>query len=516
MKKLLHTLDNQVGNTPWHSVKLLTLLLFSASLLYGQRVSLNNSISQKEHKNVSENNYMQYYYDYIQTLKPVNYCKNNHTNREDGLIFVIDTATVHSVSSSPKKYTYTYSSQGYRLSILTQIEQNGSWVNSTLQEFTYDDAGNKLTSLWKYWSNNDWVNSSRTTNSYSSSNNLLSALSEIWEDDVWKYNEMDTYMYNTGGKVVSHIKQVWSDGDWANLTKEIYTYDDFNNLIVALGEVWQASAWREDQQYVHTYDANNNMITVVYDEMESGVWVHVSKDTNTYNEANKRTTDLSKVWDDSVWVNSLYYTYSYTDLDYLESSTGQQWLNNNWVNFDKHNYSYGEYGGVETEIAFVWDNGDWVNYDMKQYVYDEDGNALSGNYYYWEGGSWTQNQEAPLEMFYSYAAKTEVYFGYSCNASYSSMLVDVQSKKAEVSNAICYPNPFNNSTNLHFKLNDYSFVRATLYDINGREIKTLISNYMNPGVHNVQISLEGCNTGLYILKLNDNNNVETLTLSLIK
>jgi len=516
MKKTLYTLDYQARGKWWLSLKLLSIMLFSASVLCGQNVTVDNINSQKEHESVSTNNYLQYYYDYIQTFNPVNYCKNNKTNREDGLIFVIDTATVYSVSSSPKKYTYTYSIQGYRLSTLTQIEQNGSWENSTLEECTYDEAGNELTSVWKYWSNNEWVNSSRTTNSYSTANNLLSTLSEIWEDDVWKYNEMDTYMYNTGGKVVSHITQVWTDGDWANLTKEIYTYDDFNNLITALGEVWQASAWREDQQYVHTYDANNNMVTVVYDQMESGVWVHISKDTNTYNEANKKTMDLNKIWNDSVWVNNLYYTYSYTDLDYLESSIGKQWLNNDWVNFEKHYYSYGEYGAVETEIASVWDNGDWVNNYMKQYGYDDDGNALSGNYYYWEGGNWAQNQEAPLEMFYCYAAKTEVYFGYSCDASYSSMLVGVEDNSADAEVAICYPNPFNNSTNLHFKLNDYSFVRATLYDINGREIKNPVSNYLNPGVQNIQISLEGLKTGLYFLKLYYNNRVQTLTLSLIK
>jgi len=231
MEKLLYAPDIQARYKWWLSLKLLLIILFSASWLHGQNVVIDNINNQKEQESVSNNNYLQYYYDYIQTFNPVNYCKNNNKNREDGLIFVIDTATVYSVSTSPKKYTYTYSTQGYRLSTLTQIEQSGSWENSTLEECTYYEEGNKLTSVWKYWSNNDWVNSSRTTNSYSTANNLLSTLSEIWEDDVWKYNEMDTYMYNTGGKVVSHVIQVWSNGDWANLSKEIYTYDESNNLI---------------------------------------------------------------------------------------------------------------------------------------------------------------------------------------------------------------------------------------------------------------------------------------------
>ncbi len=498
------------------SYKTLLIVLISVFIAYGQNAVAGVDNTEYQLQNSANGKYMQYYHDFMHTLDPVNYCKNNKTNREDGLIFVIDTATVYSVSASPKKYIYTYSDQGYRLTTITQVEQNGSWENSTLQECTYDEAGNKLTSVWSFWDNNSWIPSSRTTNSYSPENNLLSSLSEIWEDDVWKYNEMDTYMYNTGGKVVSHVIQMWSDGDWANLTKEIYTYDASNNLITALGEVWLAGAWREDQQYVHTYDANNNMITVTYDEMQSGVWVHISKDTNTYNEANKKTNDLNKIWNDSVWVNNLNYAYTYNDLDYLEESTGEEWLNNNWINFEKHTYSYGDYGGTETEIAFLWDNGNWVNNYMKQYVYDDNGNALTGNYYYWDGGGWTQNQEAPLEMFYSYAAKTEVYLGYLCDAAYSSMIVGVDENITNASDVVCYPNPFSTVTNLKFNLKEYSLVKATLYDLNGKQVKSLDNNYMNPGTHYIQVSSDGLKNGVYFLKLNLNNYVKTLKLSIVK
>ncbi|RLD87390.1 MAG: hypothetical protein DRJ09_10395 [Bacteroidetes bacterium] len=511
MKKILNLFDLLATN---HKIYLITLTMMFLGIPFGFGQNANNRVCFSN--SLTNSHYLQVYHDYMETLNPVNYYKNNKISRDDYTKFLIDTATVYSISTSPKKYIYSYSEQGYRLTTLVQVKENGEWNDAQFEERTYDDAGNMLTSIWKYWSNNDWVYSSRTTNTYSSENYLLSSLSEIWDDDVWKYNEMDTYQYNTGGKVVTHTTQIWSNGDWANMSKDIYTYDEYNNLITALGELWLAGAWREDQQYTHTYDANNNLITAVYDMMQNGVWVHSSMDTNVYNNANKRVLDLNKLWDDSLWVNNLNISYTYDDLDYLETSTTETWVNNDWVNSEKHNFSYGEYSGLETDIALVWENENWENSFMKQYVYDENGNALSGNYYTWEGGSWTQNQEAPLEMAYNYTSQTEVYFGYQCDAAYSSIIVGVDNPKNSTFDAVCYPNPFSDIATVRFNLNHYSLVKATLYDASGKEFKQLESKYMNPGTSQIQISSEGLATGVYILKLNVNNYVKALKITIIK
>lgn len=49
-----------------------------------------------------------------------------------------------------------------------------------------------------------------------------------------------------------------------------------------------------------------------------------------------------------------------------------------------------------------------------------------------------------------------------------------------------YPNPFNPVTHLAFKLPHSGFVELTIYDVLGREVKTLVNQQLPPGHHTVQ------------------------------
>ena len=49
-----------------------------------------------------------------------------------------------------------------------------------------------------------------------------------------------------------------------------------------------------------------------------------------------------------------------------------------------------------------------------------------------------------------------------------------------------YPNPFNPTTIITFALPKDAFVNITVYDLLGREVKTLVSNDMPVGNHSVE------------------------------
>ncbi len=48
-----------------------------------------------------------------------------------------------------------------------------------------------------------------------------------------------------------------------------------------------------------------------------------------------------------------------------------------------------------------------------------------------------------------------------------------------------YPNPFNPSTVISYALPEHSVVTIKIYDMLGREVKTLINEEKNAGVHNI-------------------------------
>ncbi len=65
-----------------------------------------------------------------------------------------------------------------------------------------------------------------------------------------------------------------------------------------------------------------------------------------------------------------------------------------------------------------------------------------------------------------------------------------------------YPNPFNPTTNLRFGISQLGFVTLKIYDIQGKEIATLVSEHLSPGSYNVQWNGEGFSSGVYFYELN--------------
>ncbi len=64
-----------------------------------------------------------------------------------------------------------------------------------------------------------------------------------------------------------------------------------------------------------------------------------------------------------------------------------------------------------------------------------------------------------------------------------------------------YPNPFNPQTTINYYLGSLSEVQITIYDIRGREIKTLINNRQNAGQYSVTLDASDFASGFYIYRL---------------
>ena len=84
-----------------------------------------------------------------------------------------------------------------------------------------------------------------------------------------------------------------------------------------------------------------------------------------------------------------------------------------------------------------------------------------------------------------------------------------------------YPNPFNPSTNIRFQVPKSSFVSLKVYDLLGREVKTLVSRELTNGVYN--ITWDGDNkfgekvsSGMYFYRLDTGSYKSTKKMILLK
>ena len=80
-----------------------------------------------------------------------------------------------------------------------------------------------------------------------------------------------------------------------------------------------------------------------------------------------------------------------------------------------------------------------------------------------------------------------------------------------------YPNPFNLSTSISWQLGICGYVTLKVYDILGREVKTLIDKkYYNSGKHTITFNANGLSSGVYFYQIKAGSYVETKKLILLK
>ena len=79
-----------------------------------------------------------------------------------------------------------------------------------------------------------------------------------------------------------------------------------------------------------------------------------------------------------------------------------------------------------------------------------------------------------------------------------------------------YPNPFNPTTNINFNVPKSGNVKMIVYDINGREVSTLVNQVMTPGSYKVDFDGSNLSSGIYYYTMTSGEFVETKKMMLVK
>lgn len=79
-----------------------------------------------------------------------------------------------------------------------------------------------------------------------------------------------------------------------------------------------------------------------------------------------------------------------------------------------------------------------------------------------------------------------------------------------------YPNPFNPQTTIPFELQKPGRVLVVVFDMMGREVKTLVDQVMPAGAHNLTFDATGLSTGTYYYRLKFDDQVVTKRMLFVK
>lgn len=79
-----------------------------------------------------------------------------------------------------------------------------------------------------------------------------------------------------------------------------------------------------------------------------------------------------------------------------------------------------------------------------------------------------------------------------------------------------YPNPFNPNTIITYGISERTKVRIKIYDILGKEVRTLVNENQNAGTYSVKFETTDLSAGIYFYELQTDNFIKTKRMLLLK
>lgn len=160
---------------------------------------------------------------------------------------------------------------------------------------------------------------------------------------------------------------------------------------------------------------------------------------------------------------------------------------------------------------FSWESAEWgalvsdEAFSFKGAIGIVRGVRVTGCVHNWEAGSWN----ASCRQILAYGTPTRVND-------------DAQTIPAAFALQQNYPNPFNAGTQITFDLPTRSFVKLTIFDLNGRMVEQLVEGSRDAGRHTIQWQpREGLHaSGVYLCRLYaesaDQTFTQTIKMSMLK
>ncbi|MFZ4592013.1 MAG: T9SS type A sorting domain-containing protein [Ignavibacteria bacterium] len=118
---------------------------------------------------------------------------------------------------------------------------------------------------------------------------------------------------------------------------------------------------------------------------------------------------------------------------------------------------------------------------------------------------WYDNRDSNYEIYYKRNP--------TGNVGIQNINTEMPSKYSLSQN---YPNPFNPTTNMKFSIVNTGEVKLVVYDIQGREVRTLVNEFLKPGTYEAAFDGSVLNSGVYFYKLITGTFTETKKMLLIK
>lgn len=220
------------------------------------------------------------------------------------------------------------------------------------------------------------------------------------------------------------------------------------------------------------YRNGNEWITLNQNE-----WVDIIRIWELNNNNNSNTSGLSSYWSHALaWSNERHETATFARLIWGPYTSGE-------IDY----YVHRNYGGYQNILPDPEHNSPYSYLDNLPL-------SIPGG-------------QSGTDVPYYISMNDQPGVGSQTNTEIINVFGDKIDKKSGLTETLEYklsqnfPNPFNPTTNILFSLRNPEIVTIKVYDILGREIKTLLHKLVNVGEHSVQFNASDLSSGIYFYRI---------------
>jgi photosystem II stability/assembly factor-like uncharacterized protein len=343
----------------------------------------------------------------------------------------------------------------------------------------------------------------------------------------------------------------WIQTSLTNFTNSI---ESFNNVIFAgsnsnIGESGVINISNDNGlTWTQTLDVND-LVFISFINKNNTIYAGYYSPGGIYAGGIYKSIDNGQNWSFLTYLNGQLYSLSVfgnyllagtnTGI-YISSDDGQNWLQTYSSGLGVSSFAVNGtniYAGIRGGTGIIKSTNSGLNWfgtsftNAAVYSISALNNvifaATSGGVYISKdnGDSWINKNEG-LENTWTrslFTTNTYIFAGLEWNAIFRRDINNIVGINNNIQNIPSgfslsqnYPNPFNPTTKINFALPKSGFVTLKIYDMLGREIKTLLNELLKPGTYETTFDASALSSGIYFYTLSAGNYKETKRMTLIR
>ena len=141
-------------------------------------------------------------------------------------------------------YNYSYNSDGSLHSKTWQTQSNGDWVDYSRDLFIYSPQSGTQPSVIRvqYWDGNYWFDFRKYTYTYDTNGDRISELLQKHASMNLVKESLRTFAYDSNHNIVFSRLEYWENDAWKNISQKFHAYDSDSDILMSKGEIWSNSS----------------------------------------------------------------------------------------------------------------------------------------------------------------------------------------------------------------------------------------------------------------------------------